>query len=88
MTTKKKFSKFDIEVGKTLRRLRKNKHFTIEEFAELTNLSPKTISNYENGKNTLSIATIIAIHESEEYSDQDLIDLFQLLIEDNYHKLN
>lgn len=88
MTTKKRFSNFDIRVGNTLRDLRKSKHFTIEEFAELTNLSPKTISNYENGKNTISIATLIAIHESNEYNNWELTDLFQYLIEDNYLKLN
>ena len=65
MTVKKKLDPFNIVTGQKLKDFReKNLDITIAAFAENTGLSSKTISNYENGRYTLPISTLIAIYES------------------------
>lgn len=65
MTVKKKLDPFNIVTGQKLKDFReKNLGITIDAFAENTGLSSKTISNYENVRNTITISTLIALYES------------------------
>lgn len=69
-------------IGSNLRQLRNKKELTIEDFAERTNLSAKSISNCERGVNLISIESIIKIHESKLFDEYNLSDLFQIIIID------
>lgn len=79
---------FDNRVGSKIKELRKNANMTIDEFSEATNLSHRTISNYENGKNTISIQSLIKIYESIPFHDKynNLDELFTALISSSYYE--
>lgn len=87
LTTKYKDDQFDILAGKQLRKLRKLSGLTITDFSEHLNLSPKIISNYENGHNRLSTASIIALYESGILYNYDLAELFQILVIEPYNHM-
>ena len=44
-----------MNVGKNIAKFRKEKNLTQEELAKNINVSPKTISSYENNRNTTII---------------------------------
>ena len=53
-------SKYIERISKKVREFRKNNHLTIEEFAEMLDVSDKTVQRIEGGKN-LDFSTIIKI---------------------------
>ncbi len=69
-------------MGRKLRLLRKKEELTIEELAEKLDLSSKIISNYENGKNKMTIDTIIKIDRNMVFEDKSLEELVQIFILD------
>lgn len=77
---------FDSNVGKNLRILRKKYNLTIENFAEKVHLSSRSISNYENGNNTITIESLVKIYESNIYRESftSLNELFDALINSAY----
>lgn len=77
---KEKFNTNILKIGTSLRTLRKRKGLTIAQFAEKVDLSEKIISNYENGKNIISIESIIKIYQSKVYAPLTLTELFDILI--------
>ena len=62
-----------LTLGEKLRKLRKEKGYSQEYFAECLKLSQKKVSNMENDKNTISLETLKKI--SEEFN----VDLIELL---------
>lgn len=62
-----------LKIGDKIRKLRAEKGYSQEYFAERLNLSQKTISNMENDKSTISVETLKKI--SEELG----IDILELL---------
>lgn len=76
---KEKFDNNLFKMGDSLRKLRENRHFTIEQFAEKTDLSTKTIGNCERGLNFLSIESIVKIYRSNVFN-LTLSELLEVLI--------
>jgi transcriptional regulator with XRE-family HTH domain len=62
-----------LTLGEKLRKLRKEKGYSQEYFAECLKLSQKKVSNMENDKNTISLETLKKI--SKEFN----VDLIELL---------
>ncbi len=77
-----------IAMGKSLRTLRLNKNLTISQFSEQIDLSERMISNYENGKNVLSIETIVKIDRSGVFGPLKLRDLFDILVFSIYEDID
>lgn len=77
---------FDLNVGNNLRTLRQMHHLTIDAFAEKVHLSSRSISNYENGNNTITIESLVKIYESNIYRESftSLNELFDALINSAY----
>lgn len=73
-----------LKMGKALRTLRQRKGLTISEFAEIVNLSDRIISNYENGKNLITIESIIKIYRSDVFTPLTLSELLDILIVNIY----
>lgn len=69
-----------LEIGRRLRSLRKQKKLTISQFAEVIDLSTKMVSNYENGKNVMTIETIVKIHRRKVFEPKTLGELFEILV--------
>ncbi|RLU52460.1 XRE family transcriptional regulator [Streptococcus iniae] len=63
-----------------LREMRKKKNLTISKFSELINLSDKIISNYENGKNLITIESIVKIYKSNVFYPMTLTELLDILV--------
>lgn len=61
------------EVGKNIRKLRKEKNLTQDELAERLHCTRQTISNYENGKSEPYIALLVEIANVLEVEANDLI---------------
>ena len=61
------------EIGKHIRKIRKEKNLTQEELAERLHCTRQTISNYENGKSEPDIAHLIEIAGALEVEINDLI---------------
>ena len=61
------------EIGKHIRKIRKEKNLTQEELAERLHCTRQTISNYENGKSEPDIALLIEIAGALEVEINDLI---------------
>ncbi len=59
-------------IGNKIRKLRGKK--TLSEFAKLCNVSAKTISNIENGKNKFRIETFLKIALGLKMTPKDLFD--------------
>ncbi len=71
-------------MGNTLRNFRKHKGMTIEQLAEALSVSTRMIYNYENGKNIISLETIVLMYERnifertlEELVDSFIIEIFK-----------
>lgn len=61
------------EVGKNIKRIRKEKNLTQDELAERLHCTRQTISNYENGKSEPCIELLIEIAKVLEVEINDLI---------------
>ena len=65
-----------MQLGQTLKDIRKENNLTQEKFAELFNVTRQTVSNWENEKSYPDLLTLITI------SDKFNISLVQMLKED------
>lgn len=61
------------DVGKNIKKIRKEKNLTQEELAECLHCTRQTISNYENGKSEPNIELLIEIARVLEVEVNDLI---------------
>lgn len=61
------------DVGKNIKKIRKEKNLTQDELAERLHCTRQTISNYENGKSEPGIELLIQIAEVLEVEINDLI---------------
>ncbi|BAC15286.1 hypothetical protein [Oceanobacillus iheyensis HTE831] len=68
------------KMGLKLRELREHNKMTISDLAELMDVSVKTISNYENGYNRMTIEAIIKIYRNSVFGEKDLEELLDLFI--------
>lgn len=76
-----------VKVGIALRAIREKKGLTIAQFAEEVDLSDRTISNYELGKNYMTIESIVKITESPvcDFTLTEILDILIVQIfEDRY----
>lgn len=62
-----------MNIGKNLQKARKNANLKQEELASLINVSPKTISSWENNRNLPSIEMIILIANTLNIKIDDII---------------
>ncbi len=67
-------SKITEHVGNRIRRGRKGKGLTIEEFAKMINKSKATVSKYESGSITIDIETLLDIADALDMDLKSLID--------------
>src|SRR5665647_3262142 len=61
-------------VGQRIKKCRKGRGFTIEQFSKIINKSKATLSKYENGKITIDIDTLLDIADALEMDFVNLID--------------
>ena len=61
-------------VGQRIKKCRKGRGFTIEQFSKIINKSKATLSKYENGKITIDIDTLLDIADALEMEFVNLID--------------
>ncbi|HZK60682.1 MAG TPA: helix-turn-helix transcriptional regulator [Anaerovoracaceae bacterium] len=61
-------------VGQRIKKCRKSRGFTIEQFSKIINKSKATLSKYENGKITIDIETLLDIADALEIEFVNLID--------------
>ena len=64
---------------KTLQNLEREKNITQEELAKNINVSPKTISSYENNKNLPNIETLILLSQELDVSINDILGINVLM---------
>lgn len=69
-----KMSKITEHVGDRIRRARKGRGLTIEEFARMINKSKATVSKYESGSITVDIETLLDIADALDMELKSLID--------------
>lgn len=62
-----------MNVGKNIARFRKEKNLTQEELACKINVSPKTISSYENNRNLPTIETLLLLSQTLDISIDEII---------------
>lgn len=62
------------KIGKFLKELRKEKGITQEEFAEMLNVSGRTVSRWETGTNMLDISLLVDIAEIFDVSIPEIIN--------------
>lgn len=63
-----------IQIGSFLKKLRKEKGITQEQFAEVLNVSARTISRWENGNNMPDISLLIKIADFFDVSIPEIIN--------------
>lgn len=61
-------------VGQRIRKSRKGKGLTIDDFAKMINKSKATVSKYENGSISLDIETLLDIADALEMDVKSLVD--------------
>ncbi len=61
------------EVGKNIKKIRKERNLTQDDLAERLHCTRQTISNYENGKSEPNIALLVEIANVLEVEVNDLI---------------
>ena len=72
-------------IGERIRQIRKNKKFTQEKLAELSNLDPTYISEVENGKANYTVFTLFSICNSLEVRMSDVLEAaYQPQIEQSF----
>ena len=64
---------------KTLQNLERKKNITQEELAKNINVSPKTISSYENNRNLPNIETLILLSQELDVSINDILGINVLM---------
>ncbi len=62
------------KIGLFLKRLRKEKGLTQEQFAEIVNVSNRTVSRWENGNNMPDLDILIEISDFYEIELRELLD--------------
>lgn len=62
------------KIGEFLKELRKQKGLTQEQFAEIVNVSNRTISRWENGNNLPDLDILIEISDYYEIDLRELLD--------------
>ena len=62
-----------MNVGKNIAKFRKEKNLTQEELAKKINVSPKTISSYENNHNLPNIEILISLSQELDVSINDIL---------------
>lgn len=62
-----------MNVGKNIAKFRKEKNLTQEELAKSINVSPKTISSYENNRNLPNIETLILLSQVLDVKIDDIL---------------
>lgn len=67
-------SEISIYVGQRIRKSRKGKGLTIDEFAKKINKSKATVSKYENGAIVLDVETLLDIADALEMDVRSLMD--------------
>jgi len=70
------------KMGGKLRILREQHNMTISQLAETIQVSNKTISNYENGHNRMTIETLIKLYNTRAFGEFELEELLQIFIVD------
>lgn len=64
---------------KTLQNLEREKNITQEKLAKNINVSPKTISSYENNRNLPNIETLILLSQELDVSINDILGINVLM---------
>ena len=67
-------SRLTEHVGSRIRRARKGKGLTIDDFAKIINKSKATVSKYESGSITIDIETLLDISDALDMDLKSLID--------------
>lgn len=80
MTQKKNIKKLDKEIGKNLQKLRKNTHISRTQLANSMNVSYKTLWQYENGYNSISIDSLIKMRTLFRKKNITFDKLFEYLV--------
>jgi len=62
------------KIGKLLKDLRKEKRLTQENFAEIVNVSNRTVSRWENGNNMPDLDILIQLSDYYEIDLRELLD--------------
>ena len=62
------------KIGSLLKELRKEKGLTQEQFAEIVNVSSRTVSRWENGNNMPDLDILIQISDYYEIDLRELLD--------------
>lgn len=71
-----------VQMGFKLKELRQLNGLSISELAETVDLSEKSISNYENGYNRITIETIVTIYQQKALGERELEELLEIFIVD------
>lgn len=61
-------------IGEFLKELRKEKELTQQQFAEILNVSNRTVSRWENGNNMPDLDVLIYISDYYEIDLRELLD--------------
>lgn len=61
-------------IGEFLKELRKEKELTQQQFAEILNVSNRTVSRWENGNNMPDLDVLIYISDYYEINLRELLD--------------
>lgn len=61
-------------IGEFLKELRKEKELTQQQFAEILNVSNRTVSRWENGNNMPDLDVLICISDYYEIDLRELLD--------------
>ena len=62
------------KIGRFLRELRKEKHLTQEQLAEVLNVSGRTVSRWETGSNMPDISLLVELSDFYDVSIPEIID--------------
>lgn len=73
-----------MDIGKNITNLRKEHNLTQEELANIINVSPKTISSYENNRSLPNIEILILLAKSFNTNINDILGIN----EDNIEEIN
>ena len=76
-------TKNGIKIGNKIRKLRMAKNYTQEYMAEVLEVSPKTYSNMENDKSTISLETLHKLAQELEVDVLELVSDSKIVIQNN-----
>jgi transcriptional regulator with XRE-family HTH domain len=66
-------TKKDIQLGKNIKRIRRNKNLTQEKLAEMVKVTPKYIQYIESGKRSPSLKSLYKIAKALDVQVKDLM---------------